>query len=95
MMHGSLNVISSLILYSHLRLGLSSGSVLNFYPTNTLHAFLFPLYVLRTPPILSSFNCVPELCLETINNREVPLYEILSSLLSLPNYQAQTFYSVP
>jgi hypothetical protein len=47
----SVNASSILTLYTHLRLGLRSGSFLSVFPTNNIYEFQFSPFVLHGPPI--------------------------------------------
>ena len=57
-MHGNTKIKSTLILSSHLRLGLPSGLFPSGFPTKTMYTLSSPSYALYTPP-LSFFSILP------------------------------------
>jgi hypothetical protein len=69
-------VMSILILFTHLRVGLCSGLFLSCFPTNVLYAFLFFPFVLHVLHISSSLNWWFWLYLAKSTSYEVPQYAV-------------------
>jgi len=71
----------SLTLFSHLRLGLSSGLFPSGFPTQIFMHFSFHPCVLHSPPIPSSFTWSPKWYSVKHTSYEAPHYVVFSSLL--------------
>jgi hypothetical protein len=73
---------SSLILSTHLRLGLPSSFFLSGYRINNLYTFLFSPFVLHAPTISTSLTWLFWLHLAKGTSQEAPCYTVFSTLPS-------------
>jgi hypothetical protein len=82
---------SSLILSSHLHLGVPSGLLPSGFATKTLYALLLTPCVLQSQPILFFLTWSPEWCLMRSTDNKAPRYVVFSTPSSLlrPKYPPQ------